>query len=88
METFEWIKQLLPIWTLFPIKEFGWITVFKPIFEVSDIDLSQTLNELKWLDNLLKSENGSFEISKALPSGHSTFLFIKTTDAFDLSALS
>ena len=47
MVTFEWIKQLSPISTLLPIKELGWIIVFTPIFEDSEIDLSQTLKELK-----------------------------------------
>ena len=49
-----------------------------PIFAVGEIETFACTNGLKCRVNTLKSLKGSSEINNALPSGQSTFLFIKT----------
>ena len=53
------------------------------ILAESEIDFEAASKGLKCLANLLKSLNGSSEINKALPAGHSTSLFIKMMVAAD-----
>ena len=59
-----------------------------PILDELEIWLLDDLNGLKWLVILLKSLNGSSLTNKALPSGQSTILLIRMTEAFEFNALS
>ena len=66
----------------------GCIIVPSPIFADSDMEDVDLIKGLKYVDNLLKSLNGSSEINNAFPSGHSTSLLIRTTEALEFRALS
>ena len=88
MDTFGWMIQFEPIITLLPIKQLGWIIVPTPTLDVEEIATFEGWNGLKYLVSVLKSLNGSSEISKALPIGHSTSLLIKIIVAADCRALS
>ena len=70
------------------LKQLDWISVPSPIDAEAAIDDVAFSKGLKNCVSLLKSANGSSEISKALPSGQSTLLFIKTTVAAEAKALS
>ena len=73
---------------MFPIKQFGCITVPSPILADEAMVLFEALKGLKWLVSLLKSLKGSSDIRSALPSGQSTSLLIKIIVAEDSKALS
>lgn len=88
MVTFGWITQWWPIFTWFPIKTLGCMTVSFPISAVCDIFSDAFTNGLKWWVILLKSLKGSSEIKRLLPSGQSTFLLIKMVVAAEFKAFS
>ena len=84
----EWIRQLLPITTLFPTKVPGCTTVFSPIRAEGAMSAVAFWKGLKKSVSLLKSRKGSSEIKRAFPSGHSTSLLISTMVALECKAFS